>query len=147
MDFINTKFQKKKQDKRSKSQGKKHGLDKRIHLRGGELGSEKKNRDFVREEVWNKRTVEARCLKCGRSDRNVRDCKAQSRAQTTQSTGNTKREGVQKSRKFNQGRLKITELGAEEELGNESVIHHLPSNVLYDTLPLCRLNCIMQETR
>ena len=36
MDFITTEFQQKEEDNRSKGQGKKHGLDERIQLRGGE---------------------------------------------------------------------------------------------------------------
>ena len=55
MDFITTKFQKKEQDNRSKSQGKKRSLDKRIQLRGGETGSVKKKGDFVPKVVWDKR--------------------------------------------------------------------------------------------
>ena len=51
MDFISTKFQKKKQDNRGKGQGKKRGLDKRIQLRGRESGSEKKKGEFVPKEV------------------------------------------------------------------------------------------------
>ena len=55
MDFITTEFQKKEQDNRSKGQGKKRSLDKRIQLRGGELGSKKKKSEFVPKEVWDKR--------------------------------------------------------------------------------------------
>ena len=51
MDFITTEFQKKKEDNRSKGQGKKRGLDKRIQLRGGESGSEKKKGEFVSKKV------------------------------------------------------------------------------------------------
>ena len=51
MDFITTEFQKKKQDNRSKGQGKKGGLDERIQLRGGESGREKKKGEFVSKEV------------------------------------------------------------------------------------------------
>ena len=42
MDYITAEFQKKEQDNRSRSQGKKRILNKRIQLRGGESGSEKK---------------------------------------------------------------------------------------------------------
>ena len=80
MDFITTKFQKKEQDNKSKSQGKKHGLDKRIELRGGEIGSEKKKGEFVSKEVWDKRKEEESCMKCGRSNHQARACKAPSRA-------------------------------------------------------------------
>ena len=51
MDFITTEFQKKEPGNRSKSQGKKRGLDERIQLRGGESGSEKKKGKFVTKEV------------------------------------------------------------------------------------------------
>ena len=51
MDFITTNFQKKEPDNRSQGQGKKLVLDKRIQLKGGELGSEKKNGKFVPKEV------------------------------------------------------------------------------------------------
>ena len=51
MDYITIEFQKKEQDYRSKSQGKKRGLDEHIQLRGGESGSEKKKGEFVPKEV------------------------------------------------------------------------------------------------
>ena len=51
MEFITTEFQKKEQDNRSKGQGKKRGLDERIQLRRGELGSKKKKGEFVPKEV------------------------------------------------------------------------------------------------
>ena len=54
MDFITTNFQKKEQDHRSKGQEKKRGLNKRIQLIGEEVGSEKKNKEFVLKEVWDK---------------------------------------------------------------------------------------------
>ena len=119
MDFITTEFQKKEQDNRSKGQGKKRSLDKRIQLRGGESGSEKKKSEFVPKEVWNKRKVEGRCMKCGRSHHQVQDCKALSRAKTPMLLGNANQEPVQKKRKFDRGQLKITELGSEEDSGNE----------------------------
>ena len=68
MDFIITEFQKKEEDNKSKGQGKKRGLDERIQLRGGESGSEKKKGEFVPNEVWDKRKIEGRCMKCGRSN-------------------------------------------------------------------------------
>ena len=76
MDFITTEFQKKEQDNRSKGQGKKRRLDERIQLRGGESASEKKKGEFVSKEVWDKRKIEGRCMKCGRSNHQARDCKA-----------------------------------------------------------------------
>ena len=78
MDFITTEFQKKEQNNRSKSQGKKRGLDERIQLRGEESGNEKKKSEFVPKEVWDKRKIEGRCMKCGRSNHQARDCKAPS---------------------------------------------------------------------
>ena len=119
MDFITTKFQKKEQDNRSKGQGKKRSLDKRIELRGGETGSEKKNGEFVSKDIWDKRKEEGRCMKCGRSNHQARDCKALSRAKTPLSFGNANQEPVQKKRKFDRGYLKITEMGSEEDTGNE----------------------------
>ena len=88
-------------------------------MRGGESGSEKKKGDVVRTEVWNKRKIEGRCMKCGRSNHQARDCKAPSRAKTPPSLGNANQEPVQKKRKFDSGHLKITELGSKEDLGNE----------------------------
>ena len=82
MDFITTEFQKKEQDNRSKGQRKKRGLDERIHLKEEEAGSEKKNHEFVPKEVWDKQKEEERCMKCGRSNYQVQDCKAISRAKT-----------------------------------------------------------------
>ena len=78
MDFITAEFQKKEQDNRSKRQRNKHGLDERIQLKGGESGSEKKKGEFVPEEVWDKLKIEGRCMKCGRSNHQARDCKAPS---------------------------------------------------------------------
>ena len=88
-------------------------------MRGGESGSEKKKGEFVPKEVWDKRNVEGRCMKCGRSNHQARDCKTPSRAKTLPSVGNANREQVQKKRKFDAGHLKITELGSEEDSGNE----------------------------
>ena len=68
MDFITTEFQKTEEDNRSQGQGKKHGLDERIQLRGGESGSEKKKGEFVPKEVLDTRKEEGRCMKCGRSN-------------------------------------------------------------------------------
>ena len=109
----------KEQDNRSKGQGKKCRLDKRIQLRGGESGSEKKKREFVPKEVWDKRKIEGRCMKCGRSNHQARDCKAPLRAKTHPSLDNANQEPVQKKRKFNREHLKISELSSEEDLGNE----------------------------
>ena len=75
MDFITTEFQKKEQDNRSKGQGKKSSLDNRIQLRGGESGSEKKKYEFVPKKVWDKWKIEGRCMTCGRSNHQARDCK------------------------------------------------------------------------
>ena len=119
MDFITTEFQKKEQDNRSEGQGKKRSLDERIQLSGGESGREKKKGEFVPKEVWDKRKIEGRCMKCGRSNHQARDCKAPSQAKTPPSVGNANWEPVQKKRKFNGGHLKIMELGSEEDSGNE----------------------------
>ena len=119
MDFIITEFQKKEQDNRSKGQGKKRGLDERIQLRGGESGSEKKKVEFVPKEVCDKRKTEGRCMKCGRSNHQARDCKAPSRAKTPASLGSANQEPVQKNRRFDRGHLKIMELGSKEDSGHE----------------------------
>ena len=119
IDFITTEFQKKEQDNRSKSQGKKRSLDERIQLRGVDSDSEKKKSKFVPKKVWDKRKIEGRCMKCGRSNHQARDCKAPSQAKTPLSLGSANQEPVQKKRKFDRGHLKITELGSEEDLGNK----------------------------
>ena len=119
MDFITTEFQKKEQDNRSKGQGKKRSLDERIQLRGGESGSEKKKDEFVPKEVCDEWKIEGRCIMCGRSHHQARECKAPSRATTPPSLSNAKQEPVQKKRRFNGGHRKITELGSEEDSGNE----------------------------
>ena len=124
MDFITTEFQKKEQDNRSKGQGKKRRLDERIQLRGGESGSEQKKDEFVPKEVWDKRKIEGRCMKCGRSNHQAQDCKAPSRAKTPPSLGSANQEPIQKKRKFDRRHLKITELGSEEDSGNEQRVHH-----------------------
>ena len=51
MDFITNECQKQELDNRSKGQGKKYGLDRRIQLRGGESGSKKKKGEFVPKAV------------------------------------------------------------------------------------------------
>ena len=58
-------------------------------------------------------------MKCGRSNHQAWDCKAPSQAKTPPSIGNANRELVQKKRKFDGAHLKITELGSEEDSGNE----------------------------
>ena len=88
-------------------------------MRGGESGSEKKKGEFVLKEVWDKWKEEGRCMKCGRSNHQARDCKALSRAILPPSFGNANQEPVQKKKKFDRGHLKITELGSEEDSGNE----------------------------
>ena len=72
-------------------------------------------------------------MKCGRSNYQARDCKATARAKTPPSVSNANREPVQKKRKFDGGHLKITELGTEEDSGNEKGVHHQLSDVLLDT--------------
>ena len=88
-------------------------------MRGGQSGSEKKKGEFVTKEVWDKRKIERRCMKCGRSNHQARDCKAPSRAKTPPSSDNVNQEAVQKNRKFNSGHLKITELGLEDYSENK----------------------------
>ena len=51
VDSVTTKFQKKEQENRSNSQGKKPGLEDRVELRGGELGSAKTKCKFVPKKV------------------------------------------------------------------------------------------------
>ena len=119
IDFITTKFQKKKQDNRSKGQEKKCGLNERIQLKGGESGSEKKKGEFVPKEVWDKWKIEGRCRKCERSNHQAWDCKAPSRAKTPPSLGNANQETVLKKRKFDRGHLKIMDFGSGEDSGKE----------------------------
>ena len=119
MDFITTEFEKKEPHNRNKGQGKKHSIDQRIQVRGGEAGSERKKGEFVHKEVWNKRKQEGRCIKCGRSNHQARDCEALLRAKTRPCYGNANREPVQKKWKFNRGHLKITELSSDEDVGNQ----------------------------
>ena len=88
-------------------------------MREGESGSEKKKGDFVPKEVWDKRKIEGRCMKCGRSNHQARDCKAASQAKTPPPVGNANWEPVQKRGQFDGGHLKIRELGLEEDSGNE----------------------------
>ena len=94
MDFLITEFQKKEQDNRGMGEGKEGSLDERIQLRGGESGSEKKKGEFVPKEVWDKRKIEGRCMKCRRSNHQARDCKAPSRAKTLPSLVSANQEPV-----------------------------------------------------
>ena len=86
---------------------------------GGETGSEKKKGEIVPKEVWVKRKIEGRCMKCGRSNHQARDYKAPSGAKTRSSFANANQEPVQKKRKFDRGHLKIKKLGSEEDSGNK----------------------------
>ena len=88
-------------------------------MRGGESRSEKKKGEFVPKEVCDKRKVEGRCMKCGRSNHQAQDCKAPAQANTPPSIGNANREPVQKKRKFDGGHLTITELVSKEDSENE----------------------------
>ena len=90
-----------------------------MQLRGGETGSEKKKGKFIAKNIWDIRKEEGRCMKCGRSNHQARDCKALSRAKTAPSFGNANQEPVQKKRKFDRGHLKIMKLGSEDDSGNE----------------------------
>ena len=75
------------------------------------MGSEKKKGEFVTKEVWDKRKIEGRCMKCGRSNHQARDWKAPSQAKTPPPLDNANQEPVQKKRKFDRRHLKITVLG------------------------------------
>ena len=83
------------------------------------MNSEKKKGEFVPKEVWDKRKVEGRCIKYGRSNHQARDCKDLLKAKTTPFPDSANREPVQKKRKFNKGYFKIMQLGSEEDSGNE----------------------------
>ena len=74
-------------------------------------------------------------MKCGRSNHQARDYKALSRVKTTPSFGNANQEPVQKKRNFDREHLKITELSSQEDWGNESGVHHQPSDVLLNIPP------------
>ena len=104
MDFITKEFQKKEQDNRSKGQGKKCSLDERIQLRGRETGTEKKKGEFGPQDVRDKRKEEGRCMKCGRSNHQARDCKALSGAKTLPSFGNAVKAQVRDLR-YNSGNI------------------------------------------
>ena len=58
-------------------------------------------------------------MKCGRSNHQARDYKALSREKTPPFFGNANQEPVQKKRKFDRGHFKITDLGLENDTGNE----------------------------
>lgn len=68
MDLVATRFQRREQDKKPKDQ-EKHGCwEDQRRWRREELRSEKKKHEFVPKEVWEKRKVDRRCMKCGRSN-------------------------------------------------------------------------------
>ena len=133
MDFITTEFQTEEKDNRCKAQVKKRGLNERIQLKGGEIGSEKKKVEFVIKEVWDKQKEEVRCMKCRRTNHQARDSKDPLGAKTP--PGNANQEPVLKKRKFNSGHLKITEIRSEMDSGNESGVHYQTLDVLLDTPP------------
>ena len=81
--------------------------------------SVKKKGEIILKDVWYKRKEEGRWMKCGRSNHQAQYCKALSRAKTPPSFGNANQEPIQKKRKCDRGHLKITELGSEEDSGNE----------------------------
>ena len=74
-------------------------------------------------------------MKCERSNHHARNCKAPSRAKTPASLNNANQELVQKKMSLHWGHLKITELGSEEDSGNELEDHHQLLNVLLNTHP------------
>ena len=51
MDFMTTWLPKQEQDNKCNSQGKKCGLEERVHLRGGEAGDKKRKAEFLPKKV------------------------------------------------------------------------------------------------
>ena len=88
-------------------------------MRGGESGGEKKKRVFIPKDVCDKREIEGRCIKSGRSNHRGQDCKAPSRGQTPLFPPTANQKPVRKKRKFDKEHLKITKLSSEEDLGKE----------------------------
>ena len=58
-------------------------------------------------------------MKCRRLNYLTRDCKAPSRAKTPLFPKNANQKPVQKQRKFNNGDVKIPNVGSEKDTGNE----------------------------
>ena len=119
MDFISTKFYKKKLDNKNKCQRMKSSLKEQVQLRGGEARSKKKKYEFVPKEVWDKQKVEERYIKYARTNHQARVCKALSRAKTALFPSNTNQKPVQKKRKFDKRHVKRTEPELEQDTGNK----------------------------
>ena len=77
--------------------------------------------------------MEGRCIKCGRHYHLARDYKVKSIAETYPCNSNANQEPVQNQIRFNKLQLKITKLSLEEDLGNEEVVPHKVSDILFNT--------------
>ena len=74
---------------------------------------------------------------CGKKNHRVSECPTPATTTTPPlpSAPNSHQESINKKRKFDKGHLKITELGSEEDSGNENGVHPQPSDVPLDTPP------------
>ena len=126
MDIITTEFQRRDKHPRqddNKDRSKKRTFEDRIQLQGK---SEKKDRpqynsegDRVPHEVKEKRKKDGRCFKCGMSNHKFEACPNKWRANTPPFKNEIGKEPAHKKARTDKGHLRITELGSEEDSGNE----------------------------
>ena len=105
-----------------KEGGKKRSLDDRIHLpedKGRQRNTERGN--HIPKEQGNRRREEGRCMRCGKKNHRASEftVPATTKSPPPPSTANSNQEPINEKRKFDKGHLKITELGSEEDSGNE----------------------------
>ena len=127
MDIITTELQ--RRDKHScqddsKDRSKKHTFEDGIQLKAGSEEKKKysgNKRDFVLQDQRDRRKKQSRCFKCGRKYHEASDCEYDCVSQTPplKYTSNPNQEPVNKKARTDKGHLQITELGSEEDLGNE----------------------------
>ena len=126
MDIITTEFQRRDKYFRqndNKDRGKKRTLENRIQLKEG---SENKNqsgdkRDFVQQEQIDRRMKDSRCFKCGRKNHQASECECGwvSKTLPVKYNSNPNQECVNNKAQTDNGHLRISELGSEEDSGNE----------------------------
>ena len=126
MDIITSELQGREKHPRqddSKDRSKEHTFEDRVQLRGG---PEKKDRsqqnsdgERVPYELKEKRKKDGLCFKCGMSNHKFDACPNKWRPSTPPFRSGPKQEPVNKMALTDKGHLRITELGSEEDSGNE----------------------------
>ena len=126
MDIITTEFQRRDKHPRqddNTDRGKKRTFEDRIQLKAGTEEKEKSSgskRDFVPQDQIDRRKKESRCFRCGRKNHQPSACEygGVSQAPPLKYASNPNQVPVNKKPRTDEGHLRITELGSEEDSGN-----------------------------